>query len=321
MDLIFRLRHLLFIVLAFVFVQCQSPGVDDFNKGITALGKNNKKEAIEFFTKAILKDSTKYEYYFFRGRAKYDTSDFKGAIIDFNKTLKLEKDYISAIFFKGLSHYNLDEYDLCIEVLSKAISLEPNDTVAFLFRGMSFYKTKKFIDAIEDLTIYISLCPKDYEGYEYRAKSKMELNSIESALNDISLANKLNPDGADYDIFWDYSSQYLDSGLSLFRSEYYEDAIPCFDKVVVLDTANGLAFYYRGLCYYYIDEDNLALSDFSECIRLEKSFPKSYAYRANIKFDLGDKDGACKDWNTAKALDTVKKNVDFLNSMIKKHCN
>lgn len=78
------------------------------------------------------------------------------------------------------------------------------------------------------------------------------------------------------------ANQYYNEGVKMFEQKNYEEAIKFFDETLYLTSKDIDALYNRGVC----------------------------------KFKMGDKTGACEDWNKIKSLD--KPDAD---NLLSKYCS
>lgn len=95
----------------------------------------------------------------------------------------------------------------------------------------------------------------------------------------------------------------LQEGIDLMEEEKYALAINSFYKIILEDSANYLAFYYRGICHARFYNHEKAIADFNEAISLNPQFPEAFAERAVSLGELGNYSAAIADFNSAIALD------------------
>jgi tetratricopeptide (TPR) repeat protein len=57
---------------------------------------------------------------------------------------------------------------------------------------------------------------------------------------------------------------------------------------------------------YALKDFQEAIQDFEKAIEIDPYFAKAYNNRGLVKFNLGDKNGACLDWNKADELGYVE---------------
>ena len=95
-----------------------------------------------------------------RGVVKYNSGQYKEAIIDFNNAIKLKPDSAEAYYSRGNTRnkLNQDEREEIID-FTKAIELKPDFIEAYLNRGFARCKLNQYEKAIEDYNKAIELRP------------------------------------------------------------------------------------------------------------------------------------------------------------------
>lgn len=101
--------------------------------------------ASEYFTNAIVCDTTNYLYYYYRGVAICELkSDYKFAFSDFKKALKLNPNHIDSYIYLGNIAFKFKEYQKSIENNQKVISLDPKNAVAYFNTGIAYNALKDY---------------------------------------------------------------------------------------------------------------------------------------------------------------------------------
>jgi tetratricopeptide (TPR) repeat protein len=94
---------------------------------------------------------------------------------------------------RGKSKFLSEDYRGAIEDLNKALMLNRLHAGALLERGKARAEVKEFKEAIADYTKVIVLQPKNATAYQRRAKAKDSLTDYLGALEDLELAIKFDP--------------------------------------------------------------------------------------------------------------------------------
>lgn len=100
----------------------------------------------------------------------------------------------------------------------------------------------------------------------------------------------------------DNASAYMQRGLLFNHLEDEERAIADFSEVIRLAPDNPDAYNFRGTLYYRRSQLEPALADFERAIALAPEFAVLYFNRAYVRRDLGDLEGAIADFNRGAAL-------------------
>ncbi len=77
------------------------------------------------------------EVAFKKGILKYNTKDYKGAIVDLNKALSLNPKNANAFYCRATCKHQTEDYKGAVEDYSKTIKLKPTYADAYTKRGYS----------------------------------------------------------------------------------------------------------------------------------------------------------------------------------------
>ena len=98
-------------------------GAEKYHEGDYVGGRLDFFKAIKIFDKVIDLDSTHEEGYLYRGYAKDNIGDYKGAIADFTKVIQINPSNEDAYYARGSSKVSLDNYKSGCLDFSKAYAL------------------------------------------------------------------------------------------------------------------------------------------------------------------------------------------------------
>ena len=113
-----------------------------------------------------------------------------------------------------------------------------------------------------------------------------------------------------------YASLYFNRGLAKSYLEQEEDAIIDFNEALKIDSEHASSYGSRGCSLMNINRNKDALSDFDKAILLgDKSF-LNYANRAKCKQSLSDFKGALEDYNIAYEMDPNNENILFQRNLL-----
>jgi len=163
-----------------------------FEKGEFYFNKNDYKEAIKWYSKAL---DLKPEFiiaYCKRGYSKALTDDFQNSIIDFDMALKLKADYADAYLGRGNANLEIKDYKSCVEDYTELIKLVPGFTQ--IHKNLGLIKSRIFKDfegAIMEFDVVIQHDPGDAEVYLDRGASKINLGDSKGACIDWHKAKEL----------------------------------------------------------------------------------------------------------------------------------
>jgi tetratricopeptide (TPR) repeat protein len=134
------------LVLAMIFLAFNSYGQlgsDVYEIGVQKYDKGDFKGAIKNFTIAIEKEDSVNKtalknYFKFRGMAKVQLEDNKGAIEDFTKAIFVDPNEVDLLYaLRGFSKNSIKDYFSAILDFSEAINLNPNEGLYYAGRGIA----------------------------------------------------------------------------------------------------------------------------------------------------------------------------------------
>jgi tetratricopeptide (TPR) repeat protein len=112
------------------------------------------------------------------------------------------------------------------------------------------------------------------------------------------------------------AQSYLDSGSYYLNNKRFEDAIISLTKCIETDNEEIEAYAYRAFAFYNMLQFEKAMEDCNKALGINEGYAEMYNLRALCKEQLGNRQGACNDWQTAYYYgfnDALR--------MIKKFCN
>jgi tetratricopeptide (TPR) repeat protein len=173
----------------------------------------------------------------------------------------------------------MNENEKALADYNKALAL--GETVARYYnRALLFKKLNDRPKAIADLEKALALDP----GNQMVVKKLAELKDTD-ALNTASSV----PAGKT-------AKKWKGEGDVFYEDKNYGEAVRCFTEAIALDPNNALYYEDRGMAYEKLSENEKALADYTEAIRLDPdSNDVKYAY-----------------WNRALMFDELKRNSDAI---------
>ena len=267
-----------------------------FMRGRRALADGKYAQAIENFNILAQLDTSDYWNFFFRGIAKYNLGDLRGAKRDFDRSVRINPIFTSGYHYRGITDSRFGDYDSALADLEKAISLRPGNVGLYFSRGVTYFLSQQFEKAVEDFDKYIRKEPKDPSAYLNRGACWLFLGDTLKAQNDYDKAIRLDrfdPEG------------YVRRGrLNASRNDY-KSAIEDMNKAIELDTTNTFAYFNRALMYYELQDYNAAMADLNRVLKDEPGNALTLYNRGLISANLGAYEDALSD----RVLDINPDNV------------
>ena len=163
-----------------------------YARGRMALSEGKYAKAIENFNILAQLDTSDYWNYFFRGIAKYNLGDLRGAKRDFDRSVRVNPVFTNGYHYRGITSSRFGDYDAALEDMQKAIELRPGYMGLYFSRGVTYFLSQQFAKAVADFDKYIKKEPKDPSAYLNRGASYLFLGDTLKALADYDKAIKLD---------------------------------------------------------------------------------------------------------------------------------
>ena len=257
-----------------------------FMRGRHALSEGKYARAIENFNILSQLDTSDYWTFFFRGIAKYNLGDLRGAKNDFDRSVRINPVFTNGYHYLGITQSRFGNYEAALAELQKAIDLRPGYEGLYFSRGVTYFLSQQFDKAVSDFDRYIRKEPKDPSAYLNRGASWLFLGDTLKAVNDYNKAIRLDrfdPEG------------YVRRGRLYAAQKNYDQAIADMDKAVELDSANTFAYFNRAIMFYEQEKYREAMSDLNRVLKDEPGNALTLYNRGLISAQLGAYEDALDD--------------------------
>ena len=296
-------------------------------RGRQALSDGKYALAIENFNVLSQLDTADYWTFFFRGIAKYNLGDLRGAKTDFDRSVRLNPVFTNGYHYRGITESRFGNYDEALNDLQKAIDLRPGYEGLYFSRGVTYFLAQQFDKAIKDFDRYIRREPKDPSAYLNRGASYLFLGDTLKAVNDYNKAIKLDrfdPEGyvrrgrlyasqGEHDLAIEDMNKaieldttntfaYFNRALMYYEQEKYQQAMTDLNRVLVDEPGNALTLYNRGLISAQLGAYEDALSDMDRVLNINPENVLAYFNRASIFIEMGQYQNALEDYDRAIGL-------------------
>ncbi len=297
-----------------------------YGAGLAYLYKKDKKNAYEYFGKAITANSNYSEAYEQHYKLAFELGNYQEAVSDLSnlirlhpqKTVYYEKraeayeklnkpdkalvDYRRAadlgspnpkVYYKVAMDYKSKKDDAnFLKYIDKAIEKDPSFADALYERGYYYYGKRKFGKAIQDFGKIYSENP-DYNNDvilmladSYAASGKCD-KAVLFYDTYVKKTHSRNPD------------IFVRKGKCLHKQKKMREAIASFNKAIAYDAKNVEAYVERALVYDETGKEKMAERDFTKAISLDKKNPLPYFKRGLLKFNKHKYKDALEDFNLA----------------------
>ena len=267
-------------------------------RGKRALSEGRYASAIENFNILSRLDTSDCYTFFFRGIAKYNLGDLRGAKADFDRCIRVNPVFTSGYHYRAIAESRMGDYDSALADLEKALTLRPGFSGLYYSRGVTYFLSRQFENAVADFDYYINHEPKDPSAYLNRGASRLYLKDTLAALSDYNKAIRL--DRFDPEGYLRRSRLYAEKGE-------YDKALQDITRSIELDPKNTFAYFNRALMHYERKQYNEAMDDFNRVLKDEPGNSLTRYNRALIYAQVGRYEDALTDFD--RVLDTNPENV------------
>jgi tetratricopeptide (TPR) repeat protein len=198
---------------------------------------------------------------------------------------------------RGDAYSETEQLDNAIADYTQAIKIKNDDAKTYYNRGNVLKKISKYKEAVNDYTVSITLDTQNINAYFNRANTYKLMNEFDKAIADYNYVISMNSP---------FIKAYFNRASVYDMQHLYEKAISDYTYIINANTELVAdAYNNRGIDYYFIQNYNQALNDYTTAIKLNNSNASTYFNRAIIYFNQKQLKFALQDFNTAKQLGYV----------------
>ena len=267
-------------------------------RGRIALQDGKYTQAIEHFNILARLDTTDYWCFFYRGIAKYNLGDIRGAQKDFNTSVRLNPVFTNGYHYRAITESRTGDYEKAFDDFDKAISLRPGFIGLYYSRGVTNFLAQRFPEAVEDFDRYIRKEPKDPSAYLNRGASFLFLGDTLKAMDDYNKAIKIDRFEPEC---------YIRRGRVYAARQMYPEAVADMSKALEIDSTNTFAYFNRALLHYELHDYNAAMRDLNRVLKDEPGNALTLYNRSLIYAQVGDYESALDDMD--RVLNINPRNV------------
>ncbi len=257
----------LFFTFFILIISCNSINIEELKeRGDSEFNNGKFENSIRIYNDVLLQDPTSFDAFYFRGLAKYNNGDLKGAIEDFESAISLREVGIYYYHLARMLQYSGDTlnaittYESAIE--KDSMLFEALNNKALLFQNIGKYKK-----ALEGFNKVLLIASKSSIGYNNRGMLYQELGNHTKAIEDFDKGMKFQSN---------FSYLYYNKAISLAALNKIDQAFVNLELAIKYDPNNSLAWNDRGILFKYKGEIERACSDWKKAVQLGNSDAKYY---------------------------------------------
>lgn len=153
-------------------------------------------KAISALNEAIALDAENAQYFYERGKYKFENKQILTAMADFNRAVELEPNNAQYHATRGQIQFIIEDFDASLSDYDQAISLDPRNASFYISRGKTKNNLGSFNAAYDDYTYAIELLIYSIQKTEGKIDSSNPLNKQLTGvllLRGLALANEDRP--------------------------------------------------------------------------------------------------------------------------------
>lgn len=278
--------------------------------------------SIQYFNRVVNAKPYLHEPYFFRGLAKYNLDDFKGAEEDLDKAIEINP-YVSRSYqLRGMCRAKRDsiekasadfrmaikydpqnpvlwqnlavtamqaeEWEQAAQIVDTLSLFSPRYTVAYLMRSQIAVKQNDSIIAMTMADKAVETDPFSSDVYELRAMVHSEYERYDAAETDITRAIELMPGRSGY---------YITRAIIRYWQGNLSGSMDDYDMALYVEPKSFIAHYNRGILRMHLGDDNNAIEDFNFVLDVDPDNTMARFNRALLLDQVGDTHAALDDYN------------------------
>lgn len=257
----------------------------------------------------VLAQKKKYDELMTSGKAKFDTKDYSGALVDFTLAIEVRPKEPDAYYQRGLTYYWLYKDDKAIEEYSRAIEVDDKFEKAYFERGYIYLTNNRYEEALPDYKKVTVLNPSNHLAFFNLGLCKYYLQDYPGAISDYSKCLEIDPS---------YLTAYYNRSLAKYYSGDDTGALIDANKTLELDPGYINAYYQRSLIKYDMGDYNGAILDAEKAIAIDPNFTNAYYQRGLCNYYMGEYKRSLVDFNKVVELSPTYRNAIY-NRGLSKH--
>jgi len=256
-------------------------------KGEHSLKKLDYETAVATFTRVLKENPAVYEAYLNRAIARSELGDTDGALKDFDAAIKVNPNVVEIYLKRGALLAHLGRKEAAVRDYGEVLLLDPKNTEALLLRGEALQEGGDYAGACKDYDQYLKGNPSALAVRRQRAQCNVNLNQYDQAVADYEYV--LKKGGAkQFDVQYEWGEALRLKGESKAANDHFNQAVTYYSKSISHSKKNGPDFMYRGMSYFQLGQKDKALSDLNTAARLAPQNAEVLANLAHVQLAGGD---------------------------------
>lgn len=220
-------------------------------------------------TPAYSQKTDSAEIYFQKGIEEKTAKHFLVASNHFDKAIQFNSKFKEAYIESGYVNLEMRKTDKAMLQFNKVLEMDPSNNVAAKELMELYYNYRMFSKAKE----MAGKCTSCLNSEKIKAMCSYNDEDYGAAV--IGLTSYLSKNPTDADAAYTLARSYLDM-------EDYKNAIPAYNKAVILNGEKNMWMYELGLLYYSQEDYKNAVTFFNKAA--EKGYPQKSDFQENLGY-------------------------------------
>ena len=318
-----KLLYILYIAFlspAFLLAQINTDRVLTIGKN--ALYFEDYVLSIQYFNQVINAKPYLAEPYFYRGLAKINLDDFRGAESDCSEAIQRNPFVVNAYQIRGISRIRQDKFKGAIADYQKALTLDSENISLWHNLILCRIQEKDYGVARAELDTLIRIAPRYTDAYLMGSDVAMRQKDTVQALTFADKAidmdryspgpwsaramiflqrEKFKEAEMDLDeavhLSYRDANVYINRALARYHQNNLRGAMADYDVALDIDPNHFIGRYNRGLFRAQVGDDNNAIEDFNFVLKVEPDNMMALFNRGLLLDRTGDYKGAISDYS------------------------
>ncbi|NCU03183.1 MAG: tetratricopeptide repeat protein [Chitinophagaceae bacterium] len=306
--------HIAFLCLLFSFsLHAQTPELL-LDSAAQQMDIENYGKAINYFNRAILKDSNHSEAYHRRGFAYEKMKDYESAMLDYNKALIKDNRSCEAYLRRADLLARYEYYSYALTDYNNSFRFAKNDTlkeIIYINRAQTKRMLKDIPGAVQDYKDAIAINPKCIAAMTNLGAVLPDIGESKQAIAYLEMA--LQIDSTFDAVFGNLAFLYSEL-------EQFEKALGYSNRLLKMHPNEPYALNNRGYIRFKLKDIEGALEDINNSITQLPSNAYAYRNRGLIYLDQKKNKEACIDFQKALKFGFTEYYGDEVQKLVDQHC-
>lgn len=191
------------------------------------------------------------------------------------------------------AYYNMNDKQNAGVYINEALRRDRNNIDYLEHKTKLLFEAKNDSEALTTVNKLMELNKFNPDYLVLKARIENNLGNYSVAINKLEFFLRFFPDSED-------ETYYL--AVVYANNEQLTDAIKCYNKLIDLNPSKTKYFIGRGDIYYYFEQWDFALQDYSMALDIDPFQPDVHYHLGWSRYKMNSSSKACRSWHHAKRM-------------------